>query len=180
MLRRLAPAVATLLLAAVPLRAQLGMITVPNGSLRIDIVGAFYPNDQVWVNGARQPIGSFINGTANPAISALQTSLATLAGQSVSGLSLGGITAFATRDHGVGDIGFAFGLTKRITVFGYAPIVFVRSRVTTTFDPATSRVGLNPQNSDPALGSPTAQGAFFNDFQIALDTIQIRIAGGFY
>jgi hypothetical protein len=183
MIRRLAPAAVLLTLATAPLGAQLGLITVPQGSLRIDIVGAFYPNDQVWVNGTKQPLGSFVNGTTNPAITGLQSSLASLIGQSVTGLSLGGVTAIASRSHGVGDLGFAYGLTRRITVFGYAPIVYVRSYITTGFDPTTSRVGLNPANGDPALGTPTGPGqtaTFFSDFLLSLDTLKARVLQGAY
>lgn len=178
MIRRLAPAAALLILATAPLGAQLGLITVPRHSLRIDLVGAFYPNDQAWVNGAKQPLGSFVNGATNPTITGLQASLASLLGQPVTGLSLGGITAIASRDHGVGDIGFAYGLTRRITIFGYAPIVYTRSHISMSFDPTTSRVGLNPASTDPGLGSPTAHDAFFNAFQLALDTLHARVLRG--
>jgi hypothetical protein len=183
MLRRFAPAAVLLTLATAPLPAQLGLITVPQHSLRIDIAGAFYPNDQVWVNGTRQSLGSFVNGTTNPAITGLQASLASVTGQPVTGLSLGGITAIASRDHGVGDLGFAYGLTHRITIFGYAPIVYVRSHITTTFDPTTSRVGLNPANLDPAVGTSTGPGnavKFFGDLQQALDTLRARVQHGDY
>jgi hypothetical protein len=181
MLRRLAPAVVLLALGAAPLRAQLGLITVPQGSLRIDIVGAFYPNDQVWVNGAKRPLGSFFDGTANPTIAGLQSSLAAVLGQPVTGLSLGGITAIASRDHGVGDLGFAYGLTRRITIFGYAPIVYVRSHVATTLDPTTSRVGINPANTDPTkLGGTSNTAVFFADFQLALDTVRTHVQHGDY
>jgi hypothetical protein len=178
MIRRLAPAAALLALAALPLTAQLGLITVPQGSLRIDIVGAFYPNDQVWVNGTKQPLGSFVNGTTNPAITGLQSSLASFLGQPVTGLSLGGVTAIASRSHGVGDLGFAYGLTRRITVFGYAPIVYVRSYITTGFDPTTSRVGLNPAIA--ALGGTPQTVLFFGDFQLALDTVRFHVQHGDY
>ena len=183
MLRRLAPAAVLLVLVAVPLGAQLGLITVPKGSLRIDIVGAFYPNEEVWVNGTKQPLGSFVNGTASPAITGLQASLAGLLGQPVSGLSLGGITAIASRDHGVGDLGFAYGLTRRITIFGYAPIVYTRSHVTTTFDPTTSKVGANPANLDDGLGTPDGRvqtSQFISKFQLALDSLKARIHDGNY
>ena len=183
MIRRFAPAAVLLTLATAPLNAQLGLITVPQHSLRIDIVGAFYPNDQVWTDGTKRPLGSFVNGTSNPAITGLQTSLAALLGQPVTGLSLGGITAIASREHGVGDIGFAYGLTRRITVFGYAPIVYVRSRISTAFDATSSRVGLNPANKDVALATPdgrTATTLFFSRFQNALDTLRARVQRGYY
>lgn len=183
MICRLAPAAVLLTFATVPLGAQLGLITVPQHSLRIDIVGAFYPNDEVWADGTKRPLGSFVIGTTNPAITGLQSSLASVLGQPVSGLSLGGIAAIASRDHGVGDIGFAYGLTRRITIFGYAPIVYVRSRITTTFDATSSRVGLNPANPAANLGTDDGRGRtniFFTDFKIALDTLRARVQHGDY
>lgn len=181
MLRRLAPAAALLVLVVVPLRAQLGLITIPRGSLRVDLSGAFYPNEEVWVDGAKRPLGSFVDGTANPTIAALQGSLAALLGQSVSGLSLGGITAIAAREHGIGDIGLAFGLTSRITIFGTIPIVYTRSRIKATLDGSTSRVGINPANAK--LGTATGPGqasTFFSEFDIALDTLKFRVQHTFY
>lgn len=180
MLRRLAPAAVLLTFAIAPLCAQLGLVTVPKKSLRIDIVGAFYPNDQLWVDGSKAALGSFVNGATNPVITSLQASLASMLGQPVTGLSLGGITAIASRDHGVGEIGAAYGLTKRITLFGYIPIVYVRSRISMTFDASTARVGLNPFNTDLALGSPVAHTNFFVPFQLALDTLRDRVQHGVY
>jgi hypothetical protein len=180
MIRRFAPAALLLILAIAPLQAQLGLITVPQHSLRIDILGAFYPNDQVWVDGTKQPLGSFINGTTNPTITGLQASLSSLLGQKVTGLSLGGVTAIASRDHGVGEFGFAYGLTRRITFFGYAPIVYVRSHIAPAFDPTTSKVGLNPANADPALGGSAQTSHFFGNLQLALDTLRIHLQAGDY
>ena len=180
MLRRLAPAALLLVTTAAPISAQLGLITVPSGSLRIDIVGAFHPNDQVWVDGTKRDLGSFFDGTANPTIAQLQSRLSSLVGQNVTGLSFGGLTAIASRDHGVGNLGAAYGLSRRITIFGYVPIVYVRSHVSTTFDPSTSRVGLNPFSTDPALGTPGAHDGFFVPFQVALDTLKARVQHGDY
>ena len=181
MLRRLAPAAALLILAAAPLPAQLGLITVPHGSFRVDLSGAFYPNSDVWFNGNKRPLGSFVDGTANPTVASLQASLASLLGQSVTGLSLGGVTAIASREHGVGDIGFAFGLTPRLTIFGTVPVVYTRSRIKTTFDGTTSRVGVNPANAKlgTSTGANTAN-VFFSSFDVALDTLRKRIQGNYY
>lgn len=180
MLRRLAPAAVLLAIAAVPLGAQLGLITVPRGSLRIDLVGAFYPNDQVFYNGTRRDLGTLVAGGGTiPAIAALQNDLGAVVGQPVSGLSLGGVTAFASRDHGVGDVGFAFGITSRLTLFGNLPIVYVRSHVAPTFDPTTSNVGLNPANLK--LGGGSRRSAeFISQFDVALDTLRYHVDRGDY
>ena len=179
MLRRLAPAVTLLLLTALPVSAQIGLITVPRGSLRVDIAGAFYPNDEIWSHGTRLPLGTLLNGSSNPAFTALQSSLGSLLGQPVSGLSLGGITAIASREHGVGDLGFAYGLTPRITIFGNIPIVYTRSRITPTFDGTTSRVGINPSNQKLGTNSPQTN-LFFAGFATALDTLKLRVQHSYY
>ena len=179
MLRRLAPAVTLLLLTALPLRAQLGLITVPRGSFRVDISGGFFPNDQFWNRGARIPLGKVLDGARSPAIAALQSSLGALLGQAVSGLTLGGITAIASREHGVADIGFAYGLTPRITIFGNVPVTYTRSRITPTFDGTTSRVGINPAN--PKLGTSSGRTIlFFSQFTTALDTLRQRVQRSYY
>ena len=181
MLCRLAPAAALLVLATTPLGAQLGLITVPHGSFRVDLSGGFYPNDQVWVNGAKRELGTFVDGNVNPTVRALQQRLSSLTGQSVTGLSVGGITAIASREHGIGDIGFAFGLSPRITIFGTVPIVYTRSRIKTTFDGTSSRVGINPANTK--LGTSAGRNAaitFFGQFDVALDTLKRRVQGAYY
>ncbi|MGH7593318.1 MAG: hypothetical protein ACRELE_05640, partial [Gemmatimonadales bacterium] len=108
MTRRLACRLFALAAATTPLPAQLPLITVPPGALRIDLSGSFYPNDQIWDNGTRRPLGSTLDGTSNGLISTLQRSLSQLLGQSVSGLSLGTVNAIAAREHGVGKIGLAY------------------------------------------------------------------------
>ncbi len=181
MLRRLAPAATLLLLSAAPLCAQLGLITVPRGSFRVDLSGAFYPNDQYWSNGTRIPLGNVLDGAANPTIASLQSSLSSLLGQSVSGLSLGGITAIASREHGVADIGFAYGMTPRITIFGNIPVTYTRSRITPTFDGTTSRVGINPANAKIGTSSgQTNTTRFFASFGVAIDTLKRRVQNTFY
>ena len=126
MIRRIAPAAVLLTLVLQHARAQLPLITVPQGALRIDLAGNFYPNDRFWDNGATRPLSATLDGASTPLVAGLQAGLAQILGQPVSGLSLG---AIAAREHGVGNIGLAFGLTRRITIFGTLPLVFVRSRV---------------------------------------------------
>ena len=170
MIRRFAPAAVLLVLAATHVHAQLPLITVPSGALRIDLSGNFYPNDHFWDSGTTRPLGSTLDGSSNPMVTGLQTSLAQLLGQPVSGLSLGTVTAIAAREHGVGNIGLAYGLTRRISIFGTVPLVFVRSRVAIGVDATTARVGLNP--------GTTADNAFFGQFDTALQHLAARIQGG--
>ena len=170
MIRPLAPAALLLALALGHAGAQLPLITVPRGALRIDLDGSFYPNDQVWDNGARRPLGAMLDGSSNALVTGLENSLAQVLGQPVSGLSLGRISAIAAREHGVGNVGLALGLTRRISVFGTVPWVFVRSRVSLTVDASTARVGLNP--------GPAQYDEFFRQFDAALASLALRVQYG--
>src|ERR1019366_9164212 len=82
------------------------------------------------------------------------------------------ISAIAAREHGVGNVGLAFGLTQRISVFGTVPWVFVRSRVSLTVDASTARVGLNP--------GPAQYAGFFTQFDAALASLAGRVQHGDY
>lgn len=179
MVRRLAPAAVLLALTALNASGQLPLITVPPGALRIDFSGNFYPNDQFWETGTRRPLGTTLDGSSNALVTGLQNSLAQVLGQPVSGLSLGTIRALAAREHGVGNIGLAYGLTRRISVFGTVPLVFVRSRVSVAIDASTARVGLNPAH--PALGSSggaSQDNSFFTQFDTALSALSARVRHG--
>jgi hypothetical protein len=181
MIHPLRSAIAALLLVPAVLAAQLPMITVPSGLLRIDVNGAFYPSNDFRDNGRTRPLGSMLDGTDNGMVSSLQRSLSQIAGESVTGLSLGGISAVAAREHGVGEIGLALGATRRITVFGTIPIVYVRNRVTLAFDSSTSRVGINPANT--ILGTSAGQQQatnFFTQFDAALASLSTKIQDGDY
>lgn len=175
---RAAPYVLASFVCAAPLGAQLPMITVPRGALVISITGAFYPNDRLWNNGAREPLSSVVGPDAF--VADLQSRLAQDLGAPVGGLTAGFHTV-AAREHGVGDIGFTFGLTDRISLFVTAPVLYVRSRIDTTAATATSRVGLNPAN--PLAGNPGGvqqTRAFFTQFDAALSTLSSNIQQGTY
>ena len=176
MLRRLPLAACLSVLAAPRSVGQLPLITVPRGALRIDLSGALYPNDRIWDGGSTRPLGSTLDGAANPLVASLQANLGQLLGQPVSGLSLGTVTAVAAREHGVGNIGLAYGLTRRITLFTTVPLVFARSRVSITSDGSTSRVGLNPAH--PTFGTAGTDAGFFSQFDQALDSLSARVQRG--
>jgi hypothetical protein len=167
MIRRFALAAVLLTLVLQHARGQLPLITVPQGALRIDLAGSFYPNDRFWDNGATRPLSATLDGASTPLVAGLQAGLAQILGQPVSGLSLG---VMAAREHGVGNIGLAFGLTRRITVFGTVPLVFVRSRMSIAADAAPGRVGLNPGGD---VG-------FFGQFDAALSSLAAKVQRGDY
>ncbi len=168
-----------LLLVAVRLPAQLPMITIPHGALEIGLIGAFYPNDQVWDNGVRRPLGALVD-PVNPLTATLQTRLSAVLGVPVGDLSLGATTV-AAREHGIGDINFGYGLTRRLTMFVTFPVVYVRSRVAAIADTFVGRVGLNPANV--AAQNSTGQqqtSAFFTQFDAALATLTQNLQQGTY
>jgi len=179
MIRRLAPAALFLGACSTRLVAQLPLVTAPQHTVRIDLSGSFYPNERVWVDGTTQPLGLLVNGGTNAMISTLQSGLATALGQPVSGLSIGTINVVAAREHGVGDIGLAYGLTRRITIFGSVPIVYVRSRVSPTLDATSANVGINPGH--PVLGNAgdlALDNEFLTAFRDAMTELGVRIQRG--
>jgi hypothetical protein len=168
-----------LLLLAVRLPAQLPMITIPHGALEIGLIGAFYPNDQVWDNGTRRPLESLVDPD-NPLTADLQARLSQALAIPVTGLSLGATTV-AAREHGIGDINFGYGVTRRLTLFVTFPVVYVRSRVAARADSIRGRVGLNPANAvaQNSIGQQQT-GTFFTQFDAALATLTQNIQQGVY
>ncbi len=70
---------------------------------------------------------------------------------------------------------------RRLTLFGNIPIVYVRSRIKTTFDPTTSKVGVNPANAKIGTSAGLADAnLFIAQFDVALDTLRNRVQGNFY
>ncbi|MGH7583579.1 MAG: hypothetical protein ACREL5_10165 [Gemmatimonadales bacterium] len=183
MIGRFVPGALLLTCITTSLAAQLPLITVPRGALRIDFSGSLNPSDHYWSNGDKLPLGAQFDGSDNAMIRGLDASLGTVLGEPVSGLTLGGITALAAQSRGIGDIGLALGLTSRITIFGTVPILFLRSRVSLAFDPAASRVGLNPANMADGIGTTAGRdlaSTFFTKFDEALDSLNTRIVRGDY
>jgi hypothetical protein len=174
-------AVAAAAIGWAPVHAQLPMITIPRGALRLEFAGAFYPNNDDWIDGSKRPIIDELNGNNNLIVTTLQSRLGAVLGQSVGGLTLGGITGIAAREHGVGDIGLAFGLTRRITIYGVIPVVYVRSRVSDSLTTSGGRLGINP--GAPLVGTDAGHaqtGQFFTQFDAALTHLGANIRAGTY
>jgi hypothetical protein len=183
---RPAAALLGLVLVVAPARAQLPMMTAPAGTLRIELGGGFFPTDQRFVGGTKQTLGETIGGAQLDANSItlvpdLATALAPLLGRPGSGGSLGSVTAIAERQRGVGTIGLAWGITRRLTLAASLPIVSVRTQLQLRTDTTGATLGLNP--GDPFLG--TAQGiaqnaAYFGQFAAALEVLAQQVADGAY
>lgn len=183
--RPVAPLLGLLLLAA-PLGAQLPMMTAPSGTLRIELGGGFFPTDQRFVDGTRLGLGEAIAGTRLDAstitlVPDMSAALAPLLGRPASSGSLGGLTALAERQRGVGTIGLAWGITRRLTFAATLPIVSVRTQVQLRGDTAGATLGLNP--GDPSLGTSEGVGqnaAYFEQFNAALTVLAQQVADGAY
>ena len=184
MLRRVFPVLIGLGLTVSPLAAQLPMITVPAGTLRIEFGGGFFPSLQEWVAGSKQPLGALLTtttlgSTRTPLIADLSHQLAALTGESAGVLSLGGVSATAEHERGVGTFGLGLGITSRLSIFMTVPIVMVRTRYQLTYDETGASVGLNP--SHPSLGNSSGQAeaaAFFSEFDSAMSRLAARADGG--
>ncbi|HEX3926632.1 MAG TPA: hypothetical protein VHW65_01440 [Gemmatimonadales bacterium] len=172
--------------AAAPAAAQLEMLTVPKGALRIELSGTFDPTDNLWLNGSHVPVGSLLtvpslDAATTPLAGALDASLARIFGHAPAGASLGGISSIVSQTHGIGGLGLAVGLSRRVTWFLDVPFVYLRTRSALGYDSTRANVGLNP--ADRSLGNSAGQAQntnFFAQFDLAIDSLSKRISSGFY
>ncbi|MEP6590139.1 MAG: hypothetical protein ABJC19_03055 [Gemmatimonadota bacterium] len=169
-----------------PLPAQLPLLTAPRGTMRIEFGGSFHPTTTVWRDGAKQDLGEVLTlpaltASSTPLLADLEARLGQLLGRPATATRLGGLTTTAELQRGVGTIGLALGITRRITIFGTVPIVSVRSQHAIGYNPDGSTVGANP--ADPTLGSAAGRvqtAAFFDSFDAALATLAQRYTRGDY
>lgn len=184
--RRFSPALLCLFLVTPRLAAQLPLITIPTGVLRIEFGGGFFPTLRQWVAGTRQPLGGLLTTTTlgsqqTPLVADLSNQLAELTGQPTGILSLGGASVTAEHERGVGTIGLGLGITSRVSLFMTVPIVMVRSRYQMTYDTTGASIGLNPAH--PSFGNASGQAGaatFFSQFDSALSTLATRERRGDY
>ena len=172
--------------AAVPLAAQLPPITVPKGLLRLDFGGRLDNWDQRYLNGVKQDAAS--DFTRNPVdglwLSTLgdaETRLRQATGMNALSLSLGKSSSTMLVNIGTASIGAAYGVTRRLTLFGNVPIVRVRVQETFRLDSTDATAGFNP--ADPVFG--TSAGAaqtsvFRSQLTSALTMLSQRLSAGAY
>jgi hypothetical protein len=82
---------------------------------------------------------------------------------------------------GSASIGAAYGVTRRLTLFGTVPIVRVRVQGTFQVDSAGSTAGFNP--ADPVFGTAAGAaqtGLFLSQLASALTTLSQRLSAGAY
>ncbi|MEP6574718.1 MAG: hypothetical protein ABJD11_18600 [Gemmatimonadota bacterium] len=155
--------------------AQLEPIGVPKGQLRVGLGGTFENYDRRFRNGRVEDIAAdfsrdSLGSNFFPSLAVGDTLVGLIAGIPNYHLSLGRTDAHAEVNVGTGALTFALGLTRRLTISLYAPIV--RSRV-------QPHVQLDSLNGDVGL-NPNAASTFLTNFQAAIDTLDLRITNGAY
>jgi hypothetical protein len=116
-----------------------------------------------------------------PFLRAVDSVVGQTIGQASYRLNLGGLKANGQMTAGTGIIGVALGLTRKLTLFANVPYVTVRVKARLREDSTSADAGFNPAH--PTLGSSADQARanlFFNDFTVALNTLDAQIAGGTY
>jgi hypothetical protein len=174
--------------AALPgaLRAQLQPITVPKGEFRFDFGGTLSNWDRRYLDGVKQDAaGDFIRSPADaawlPSLNDAQQRLRQVTGVADLALSLGSTSASILANSGTSRIGAAWGVTRRLTLFGTVPIVRVRVQNQFKLDSTNANVGLNPASA--ALGTPAGQSTyllFISQLGTALGRLTTNLAGGVY
>ena len=143
------------LLAAAPLAAQLPPLTAPRGMARLELSGRFDNWDQMYFGGVkRDAAGDFIRDPANgawlPSLAFVEQRIHQITGAATVSLSLGKTSAHELVNLGTESIGAAYGLTRRLTLFGTIPIVRVRVQDVVSLDSTHATAGFNP--ADPTFG----------------------------
>jgi len=175
-----------LLLAAVPVAAQLAPVGVPAGTLRFDIQGMFQSADRRLFQGMTQDyLGDF--GSPNfgasqvPYLLTADSLLGAILGQPGYHLNLGAQQAQGELTVGTGTISLALGVTRRLTLFADFPYVATRVQANFKLDSARADAGLNPAH--PTFGDASDQAlaaSFFTNFANAMSILQNQIMGGTY
>lgn len=178
---------ACLALAAAPVRAaaQLSPLTVPKGQVRFDLGGNLATWDRQFRSGQSESLAQDFTrdriGTDFwPALRPGDSLLAKITGLP-EGLNVGATAATRHLYVGTANIGVAWGVTSRLTVFGTVPYRRVQVRSSLAQDSAAANAGFNP--ADPTFGDAAGAAqanAFFAQFDAALGTLQRNLGAGFY
>ncbi|HXE57484.1 MAG TPA: hypothetical protein VNK43_05750 [Gemmatimonadales bacterium] len=186
-LRRWLPCVLAWLVVPAPdLAAQLAPIGVPRGLVRLDLRVSFDDASRRFRDGSTEDYGADF---ASPALGsdriaslrAAEARIAQVLGRPEYRLDLGRATANGHATVSSIEVGLAYGLTSRLTIFGSVPIVRARAELALGLDPAGANAGLNP--ADPALGTAAGRdqaAQFFEQFDAALATLGAKLAAGDY
>jgi hypothetical protein len=176
------------MLGSGPAMAQLEPIGVPKGVLRFDFTGEWTSYDTRHLNGSEQDyLADFsrpaLGSTFWPSLQYTDTVIAAINGAPGYAINLGKLTANGSATITNGGIGFALGVTKKLTVRLNIPIVTTRVLSRFDLDSTSGAAGYNPAYPASGIGDPGGQAAasqFFADFDQALTTLNSRIQSGFY
>jgi len=167
-----------------PLAAQLAPVTVPKGLLRLDFGGRFDNWDRRYVDGVKGDAGADFtftpfDGRFLATLDSAEAALHRVPGAGAASLSLGNTTSSMLVNIGTGYIGAAYGITRRLTVFGTVPIVRVRVQNRLGIDTVGATAGINPANTTFGSSAGALQtSAFLAQLQAALTTISTRLNSG--
>jgi hypothetical protein len=158
-------------------RAQLAPVGVPPGVLRIEVDGAFDSWDKRWRDGTREGLGSGVSSSALgadllPLLATGDTILRRVTGLPAAGLNLGTLATDAQADVSTAVLGLSLGVTRAISVFGRLPLSRTRIQPHLDLETSGANAGLSP--------GTTAQEPFFDQFALALTTLEAQIAAGAY
>ncbi len=165
-------------------RAQLEPVGVPPGMVRLEVDGSLENyNRRFFQNGTQDYAGDFVRDSAGsnlwPELTSADTTVAAIIGQPTYRIDLGRTTATTQVNVGTVNLGAALGVSHFLTLFGNVPIVRVRVQPRFALDSTSGDVGFNP--ADPSFGTGgAATTAFFNQFDVALATLQTNITNGVY
>lgn len=185
--QRSALLVGTLLAAASPrLAAQLPPLTVPKGLLRVELGGRFDNWDKMYIGGVKQDAaGDFIRDPVTsawlPGLAATEAGLRKVTGMQAISLSLGKSSANMLVNVGTESLGLAYGVTRRLTLFGHVPLVRVRVQNVISLDSTDATAGFNPGH--PVFGTPegaTQANGFLEQLGGTLGTLTTQLASGAY
>jgi len=184
--RQCTAGIALALVAATPLAAQLPALGVPRGVVRFELGADFANASNQFSDGTGQSWrGQFSSDGLGagfwPGLSGTQAQVARLSGMPGYTLSIGRAQMLAQASIGTLTLGAALGITPRLTLFGNVP--FVRQQVSVDYDldSAGANAGFNP--ADPVFGTTAGSDsvtAFLLEFRTALDTLDARLAAGYY
>jgi hypothetical protein len=157
--------------------AQLAPLSVPGGTVRLELDGSLETFDRRFHNGEREGYGTDLSSPALgspriPLLADADARIGRIIGNTGYRLNLGALTTDAMADVGIGSAGLALGLTDRITIFGRIPLVRARVQSATQLISSTADGGLNPGEA--------SQLPFFQNFDAALAALSGKLAAGDY
>jgi hypothetical protein len=178
-----------LLIAAVlfhpsDLGAQFGPLTVPRGTVGVELLSRFTTWDQRYRNGLLESAGadfarSAIGVGLFPSLSGAEERLARLTGLTGPILNAGRYGVSQLTSVGEFGLGLQVGVTARLTLSGLVPFQRVRVQTIGSIDSTAAVSGFNP--ADPVVGSAAGAAttqAFFQEFDTAIAALSAGLANG--